>query len=261
MITFNIDIRALKGTAIAASKEETRYYLKGVCLQHDKDGLVYTATDGHRLIATRHIWDDGKSPAHFEPVIIPSSLIKMIKVNRKIDRAEIKLETIEGARARMIRITYCGVQYAENEIEGTFPDWRRVMPREQNREYATYNADYVSSFKDAIKAMGGASEPIISHNGNNPAFVAFGALDTGLESFGVIMPMGTSTNRMYNAPTWALTESQRAARETIANADINAIEKALNGAQEKSTSVQFNDVCNETAYGSTQRLSASVRVF
>jgi hypothetical protein len=259
MTTFTIDIRALKGTAIAASKEETRYYLKGVCLQHDKDGLVYTATDGHRLIATRHMWDDGNAPSRFEPVIIPSTLIKMIKVNKRIDTAEITLETINGAR--MIRITYCGTQYAEGEIAGTFPDWRRVMPREQNREYAAYNADYIASFKDAIKAMGGQSEPVIAHNGGNPAFVSFGPLDTGIESFGVIMPMRSSNQRMYNAPVWALTEEQRKARESVANADIDAIEKALTSAQEKSTSVQFNDVCNETAYGSTQRLSASVRVF
>lgn len=230
MTTFTIDIRALKAAAIVSSKEETRYYLKGVCLQHDNDGLIYVATDGHRLVATRHMWDDGVAPAQFDTVIIPSSLIKMIKVNRKIDRAEMTLEKMEGTRGRMIRISYCGVQYAEAEIDGSFPNWRAVLPRENNHEYAVYNADYIASFKDVIKAMGGSCEPVISHNGGNPAFVSFGALDTGLEAFGVIMPMRSSNARMYNAPDWALTDAQRKAKESIAHADIDAIEKALTGA-------------------------------
>jgi len=211
MTHFTIDIRALKASAIACGKEETRYYLKGVCIEHAEDGPIFVATDGHRLICTRHDWIDAKVE-QFNPVIIPMDLIKRIKINKKIDLAEITLE--KSGNARMIKITYCGAMYAEGEIVGTFPNWRAVMPREHSGEFALYNADYVCAFKDAIKLLGGSGEPLIRHNGGNPAFVNFGGIEAKLQSFGVIMPMRMQGREfLTRTPAWALTPQARAERE------------------------------------------------
>ena len=70
---------ALKATAIAASTEQTRYYLNGVCIEHSPNGPIFIATDGHRLIASTQKWLV-ENPATFAPAIIPLSLIKRIKV-------------------------------------------------------------------------------------------------------------------------------------------------------------------------------------
>ncbi len=119
MFTFSFDIRAIKATAIAASNEETRYYLKGVCIEHTPDGPIFVATDGHRLIATTHKWAIPRAD-YFAHVIIPLSLIKRIKINRKIDQATMTIEPKEkGAFA--ISIYYAGATYIENAIDGTFP--------------------------------------------------------------------------------------------------------------------------------------------
>lgn len=229
MTKFSIDIRALKATAIACSREETRYYLKGVCVEHSESGPIFIATDGHRLLCTRHDWES-ETVAHFAPVIIPAELIKRVKINKKIDVAEITLETI--GTARNVRITYCGATYAENEIAGTFPNWRAVMPKTYEGKRATYNADYIVSFKDAAKIMGGSNEPSIAHNGGNPAFVNLGDIGDGLQSFGIIMPMRDTRELMTCAPDWALSASALEARNAaIASMNIADISTGLGIAQ------------------------------
>jgi DNA polymerase-3 subunit beta len=199
MFTFSFDIRALKATAIAASNEETRYYLKGVCVEHTPDGPVFVATDGHRLIATRHDWGIDRA-TYFAPVIIPLSLIKRIKVNRKIDQATMTIEPKEkGAIA--ISIYYAGATYIENAIDGTFPDWRRVMPRECDGTVAQFNPDYIAAFADAGRVLGNGKCDVavtISHNGGSPALVRFWHEDKPVKSFGVIMPV--RTNPVMDAP-------------------------------------------------------------
>lgn len=211
MTHFTIDIRALKATAIAYSKDKTRYYLEGVCVEYAESGPIFVATDGHRLICTRHDWIDAKAE-QFDPVIIPMDLIKRIKISKKIDVAEITLE--KSGTARVIKITYCGAMYTESEIAGTFPNWRAVMPREHSGEFALFNADYVCAFKDAIKLLGGSEEPLIQHNGGNPAFVDFGGIEEKLQSFGVIMPMRMQGRSfLTQTPAWSLTPQARAERE------------------------------------------------
>lgn len=48
-----IDIRALKAVAVAASTEQTRYYLNGVCLQVAKGEATMVATNGHFMMGAR----------------------------------------------------------------------------------------------------------------------------------------------------------------------------------------------------------------
>lgn len=226
MTIFTFDLRALKATAIACGKDETRYYLKGVCIEHSEDGPIFIATDGHRLICTRHDWMDA-SVCRFDPVIIPFELIKRIKLNKKIDIAEITIE--KNGTSRMVKIMYCGAMYAEGEIEGTFPNWRAVMPREHSREFALYNADYVAAFKETIKILGGQCEPLVSHNGGNPAFVDFGDIDDKLQSFGVLMPMRMNHRAfMQVSPAWSLTPQARNEREVaLASMNIEDIKQGL----------------------------------
>lgn len=203
MTTFNVNMLALKATAIASSNEQTRYYLNGVCLEHTPSGLLYVATDGHRLIATRHDWN-GMTPACFEPVIVPLSLIKKIKINRKIDEAEVTLEKI-GKAPRLIRITYAGALYAEHEIDGSFPAWRRVIPQSCDGTVSQFNPDYLAAFDEAGRVLGNGKCDVpvsIAHNGGSPALVRFWRDENPVQSFGVIMPV--RTNPVMDAPpSWA----------------------------------------------------------
>jgi DNA polymerase-3 subunit beta len=203
MITFDIDIRALKAAAIAASTEQTRYYLNGVCIQHTPTGPVFVATDGHRLIAARHDWQ-GDAPALFAPVIVPLELLKRIKIVRKAsDVATITL-TGEGGD-RKVAIDYAGATVAANAIDGTFPDWRRVTPQKEPSGVACqFQAQYLDAFRDAMAILAGGksdAQPNIAHNGDSPALVDLG--DAGaVQAFGVLMPYRIKRDVQTRAPVW-----------------------------------------------------------
>lgn len=202
MTTFTFDIRALKATAIAASNEETRYYLKGVNIEHTPTGPIFVATDGHRLIATRHDWQDA-TPAHFAPVIVPLTLIKRIKINRKVDDATMTIDAKEDG-AIAVSIYYAGATYAENAIAGTFPNWRAVMPRECDGTVAQYNPAYLESFAEAGRILEGGKCGVavaVSYNGGSPALVRFWHDDKPVQSFGVLMPLRTNPV-MESPPSW-----------------------------------------------------------
>jgi hypothetical protein len=207
MFTFSFDIRALKATAIAASNEETRYYLKGVCVEHTPDGPVFVATDGHRLIATRHDWGENEKP-EFAPFIIPLDLIKKIKIVKKsgyIGTITINKDKDPEKRTPHVSIEYAGATISGFAIDGIFPDWRRVIPRNEPSSIPSqYQAQYIEEFRDAMIVLAGGktdAQPRIAHNGNNPAIVDLG--DNGrLQSFGVIMPYRIRRDFITVAPEW-----------------------------------------------------------
>jgi DNA polymerase-3 subunit beta len=201
--SFDFHISALKATAIAASTEQTRYYLNGVCVEHSPNGPIFIATDGHRLIASTQKWLE-ENPATFAPVIVPMSLIKRVKVSRKFDIATMTIEHKEGG-AILISIYYAGATYAENAIDGTFPDWRRVIPQSCDGTISQYNPSYLADFAEAGRILNGGrcDVPVaVSYNGDSPALVRFWHEDKPVQSFGVIMPIRTNPV-MQAPPTWA----------------------------------------------------------
>jgi DNA polymerase-3 subunit beta len=109
-ITLTIEADDLAYVSRAMSKEETRYYLCGICVSHE--GLI--ATDGHRLHMIK--MDTGIK----EPVIIRDSAIKYAVK----EKGDIIITLYDNG---------CRIQAGDNVIEsryidGTFPDYRRVIP-------------------------------------------------------------------------------------------------------------------------------------
>lgn len=99
----------------AVSTEETRYYLNGVHI-----GPAHmVATDGHRMAV--HAF-----PSNFpEPVIVPTRAVDAIIKHCPTSMAYATAPT--GAPAIMFSGHW--YTYTHTFIEGTFPDWQRIMPR------------------------------------------------------------------------------------------------------------------------------------
>lgn len=186
----DLNIRLLKAAAIATSKEETRYYLKGVAIQSDEKGAYIVATDGHRLIAFRQSEEGGESVS----IIIPNDIVAGIKLNKNIETAELTRES-----ATHWRINYCGTSISFAPIDGTFPDWRRIIPSETDGRPAQFNPTYIGDFAKVKKALG-VNTFAIAYNGDGPALVTFG---DGVDGFGVIMPMRINTTIPTRKPSWA----------------------------------------------------------
>jgi len=121
------DLRTLiDRTRFAMSTEETRYYLNGIYLHtaHIKnvETLRAVATDGHRLARV-------EMPAPAGAKGIPSIIVPRKTVNevrKLIDESQGDVE-IALSEAK-VRFTFDGVVITSKLIDGTFPDYERVIP-------------------------------------------------------------------------------------------------------------------------------------
>ncbi|MBN9079018.1 MAG: DNA polymerase III subunit beta [Rhizobiales bacterium 65-79] len=128
--TFRLDSKALKGliekTQFAISTEETRYYLNGIYLHTiETDGelkLRAVATDGHRLARA-----EIEAPAGSEGmpgIIIPRKTVS--ELQKLVDEPDVTA-TVELSDTK-IRFTIGSVVLTSKLIDGTFPDYQRVIP-------------------------------------------------------------------------------------------------------------------------------------
>jgi DNA polymerase-3 subunit beta len=114
-------------TRFAISTEETRYYLNGIYFHALEDGtglLRGVATDGHRLARVEVTLPDGA--AGMPPVIVPRKTIG--EVRKLID--ELDADATVGIRLSSARIRFdVGSAVLRSRlIDGTFPDYERVIP-------------------------------------------------------------------------------------------------------------------------------------
>jgi DNA polymerase-3 subunit beta len=109
-------------TRFAISTEETRYYLMGIFLHLADDQLKAAATDGHRLARVTVPKPDGADG--MPDVIIPRKCVAEL---RKL------LEELEGTvevsmSPTKIRFGLGSAVLTSKLIDGTFPDYNRVIP-------------------------------------------------------------------------------------------------------------------------------------
>jgi DNA polymerase-3 subunit beta len=127
---FNLPAADLKKmidkTQFAISTEETRYYLNGIYLHVAKSGKTETlravATDGHRLAQYEMALPAGAKD--MPGVIVPRKTVG--EVQRLIEDSEAEI-AIELSPAK-IRFTIGDVVLTSKLIDGTFPDYGRVIP-------------------------------------------------------------------------------------------------------------------------------------
>jgi DNA polymerase-3 subunit beta len=167
----------LKAALVCASSEETRYYLRGVYLT--TSGHLVT-TDGHRMFVARL----AERPT--ADVIVPYDAVT----------AALKMV---GARCKEIEIDLATTRIGQIQftpVDGTFPDWRRVVPTgdetpstkpelNDGPERAHFNHAYIGDFAKIGKLLGGASM-LHPRSASHPALVTFGER---ADCFGVIMPV------------------------------------------------------------------------
>src|SRR5579871_1567421 len=118
--------RLIDKTQFAISTEETRYYLNGIYLHAVTAGnrlmLRAVATDGHRLAQFELAAPAGADG--MPSVIVPRKTVG--EVQRLIDDSKGEI-TIELSQSK-IRLTLDGVVLTSKLIDGTFPDYTRVIP-------------------------------------------------------------------------------------------------------------------------------------
>jgi DNA polymerase III subunit beta len=135
---FELDLAALvKPVRFAISNEETRYYLNGVYFVSADNGSVAVATDGHRL--SRH---RGPALPAFEGVIIPKKTVGLLP--QGVCQVSVS--------ANRIRIAGDGVVMVSKLIDGTFPDYERVIPT-GNENMVTVDRDEMMRAADRVASI------------------------------------------------------------------------------------------------------------
>ncbi len=120
---------AIGRVSFAISTEETRYYLNGIYFHaFDAPGqasmLRLVATDGHRLSMASIAAPAGSSGMH--GVIIPRKAVTEIeRLAGEGDGADIEIEV----SAHKMAIAAGGTRIFTKLIDGTFPDYGRVIPQ------------------------------------------------------------------------------------------------------------------------------------
>lgn len=117
--------KALTQAATSQSNEETRYYLNGVCIHPRDDTFEFVATNGHRL--SKYILKEpGAIDGTPEAIIVPSRTVT--EFMRLLDATgDIETVEIEATEAK-IELRYAEIVITSKLIDGTFPDYKRVIP-------------------------------------------------------------------------------------------------------------------------------------
>jgi DNA polymerase-3 subunit beta len=138
-------------TRFAISTEETRYYLNGIYLHATESAgakvLRAVATDGHRLARVEEPLPDGATG--MPGVIIPRKTVNEL---RKLAE-EVTDEIAIALSDTKIRFTLGPVQLTSKLIDGTFPEYERVIPR-GNDKVLTVKKD---EFAAAVSRVAGIS--------------------------------------------------------------------------------------------------------
>jgi DNA polymerase III subunit beta len=132
--------RLIDKTQFAISTEETRYYLNGIYLHTAGSGKSATlravATDGHRLAQAELPVPSGA--AGMPGIIVPRKTVS--EVQRLIEDGEGEVG-VEISSAK-IRFTLGEVVLTSKLIDGTFPDYARVIPSGNDKELTVDKKDF-----------------------------------------------------------------------------------------------------------------------
>jgi DNA polymerase-3 subunit beta len=117
--------RLIDKSRFAISTEETRYYLNGIYLHVVDEGdatLRAVATDGHRLAQVEVAMPEGA--AGMPGVILPRKTVGELR--KLLDEYEGEVEI--SLSDTKVRFTFAEVVLTSKLIDGTFPDYKRVIP-------------------------------------------------------------------------------------------------------------------------------------
>jgi DNA polymerase-3 subunit beta len=135
--------RLIDKTQFAISTEETRYYLNGIYLHAlESEGrslLRAVATDGHRL--ARVDTNAPKGAAGMPGVIVPRKAVAEIQKLLEDGEAEVLVEL----SSTKIRVSAGDVVLTSKLIDGTFPDYQRVIPAGNDKLLTVDKGDFAAS--------------------------------------------------------------------------------------------------------------------
>ena len=118
----------IERTSFAMAQQDVRYYLNGLMLEPALGVLRAVATDGHRLAMCALQADVGEEVE--QQVIVPRKGVQ--ELHRLLDSADSPVQIEIGTNH--IRITTDELRFTSKLIDGRFPDYQRVIPKNADKQ-------------------------------------------------------------------------------------------------------------------------------
>jgi len=143
--TFSVPQQALKAlmnrVAFSMAIHDIRYYLNGILFVAEGNNLSLVATDGHRL-AYANATLDVAIPSKQE-VILPRKTV--LELQRLLSDKEGAIDMqFAGNQAKF---SFDGMEFVTKLVEGKFPDYNRVIPRNHTNELILGRQTLLSSLQ------------------------------------------------------------------------------------------------------------------
>lgn len=166
-----ITIKQARALVLVAPKDNQRWYLNGALFDFQTNRAV--ATDGHCLLAINLV---AELPPSGCQAIIPRDALHDISRGGKVD-GTIEI-FVDDATFTLSRLNDTRANIAGKLIDGTYPDYERVMPRQVSGTLARFDAQLMARIDKALKlALDIDKEPskltVLGHNGEKGGSVLF----------------------------------------------------------------------------------------
>ncbi len=133
-------ILGLKSVVWSSAVSTIKPELSSVYIYEDNDDLVFVATDSFRL-AERRI--KVKKVSGFDPILIPFK--NALEIVRTFENVSGDLETVISKN--QLSITTGDIHLSSRVVDGNFPDYRQIIPKEFTTKATILKSDLVSALK------------------------------------------------------------------------------------------------------------------
>lgn len=210
--TFICDADLYRRAAVAVSTDPSQCYLGGVYVEpHHQSGVIMTATDGTRLISIRDPDATLSGPAVIVQLdrtilkacargkrdLLPRRLVAHIANGRGTASVMIggadNTALLTALTSDVFEIERVATQCGRLAIDGTFPDWRHVMPQgaliQQSGAHAI-NARHLASVAEALSDSGDAIAVIAGYTSKDgPAVIIPASREIRDRAIGLVCPV------------------------------------------------------------------------
>ncbi|PIP73456.1 MAG: DNA polymerase III subunit beta [Candidatus Lloydbacteria bacterium CG22_combo_CG10-13_8_21_14_all_47_15] len=133
---------SIKSVWYAASVSDIKPEIASVFIYPDNDDLVLVSTDSFRLAEKKIL---NIKPGRFDGILIPSKNISDIMRILDGQSGDIQMTFNEN----QISFSGTGIYITSRLVEGIFPDYRQIVPKEHTTEVAVLEKDFLNALKSS----------------------------------------------------------------------------------------------------------------
>ena len=137
-------LKLLNKTKISISNDDTRHYLNGIFLHlteaHGRNFLTGVATDSHRLSSSSL---EIENTNDFNSLILQRKTVYQLCSLLAESSENLTMETSDSK----IKFTLGSMKLISKVIDGKFPDYKKVVPTDNNKTLVVSSKDFINSIE------------------------------------------------------------------------------------------------------------------